>query len=115
MFQGTGGSVSATSPFFATILIGGAAILGAVLVIIALRIHNTSQNRFTRSIERSFRLRTRHRSLLRKLAHAAELPDTSSLLLVPSLFDKAVARLDPGVDELVEIEELRNRILAVLS
>ena len=52
--------------------------------------------------------------VLRKLARAAELPDTSSLLLVPSLFDGAVARLDPGVDELIEIEELRNRILDAL-
>ena len=103
------------SPLFVTILIGCAATLGASLVFITLRLHNTSQNRFTRSIERSFRLRMKHRSLLRKLARAAELPDTSTLLLVPSLFDRAVARLDPGVDELVEIEELRHRILEALS
>lgn len=83
----------------------------ASILFISFRSHNTSQSRYLRSLESGFSLKMKQRSLLRKLALAAELPDVAPLLMVPSLFDKAVDRLNPDVDELLEIEALRNKVL----
>ena len=93
----------------------GAAVLAVALIVIALRLHRSPQIRYLGRIESSFRLRPKHRVLLRRLARAAELPDVSPLLLAPSVFDNAVDRLGPGIDELAQIEELRNRISEALS
>ena len=89
-------------------------VLGAMLFI-SFRLHGTSQSRYLRSLESGFDLKMKQRSLLRKLALVAELPDVAPLLMVPSLFDKAVDRLDPDVDELLEIEALRNKVLGAPS
>lgn len=62
-----------------------------------------------------FKLNRKQRSLLNRLATAAELPDQSTLLLVPSLFDTAVERLDPDFDELVQIQDLRRQVSTVDS
>ena len=90
--------------------LASALALGAILFI-SFRLHGTSQGRYLRSLESGFGLKMKQRSLLRKLAIAAELPDVAPLLMVPSLFDNAVERLDPDVDELLEIEALRNKVL----
>lgn len=92
------------------LFLGSATALGAI-IFVSFRLHSTSQSRYLRSIESGFGLKMKQRSLLRKLALAAELPDVAPLLMVPSLFDKAVDRLDPDVDELLEIEALRNKVL----
>ena len=90
--------------------LASALVLGVILFI-SFRLHSTPQSRYLRSLESRFGLKMKQRSLLRKLALAAELPDVAPLLMVPSLFDKAVERLDPDVDELLEIEALRNKVL----
>ena len=87
----------------------------ATILFLAFRLHSTSQSRYLRSLECGFGLKMKHRSLLKKLAHAAELPDVAPLLMVPSLFDWAVDRLDPDVDELLVIEALRNKDLGAPS
>lgn len=91
------------------------AILVAFILFISFRLHSSSQNRYLRSLESGFGLKNKQRSLLRKLALAAELPDVAPLLMVPSLFDKAVECLDPDVDLLLEIEDLRNKVLGAPS
>lgn len=87
----------------------GATLLGAVLFV-AIRLHTSSQGRYLRAVESAYDLSLQKRRLLRRLAAASELPDTSSLLLVPTLFDQAVERLDPDVDELVAVEALRRSV-----
>lgn len=94
--------------------LASATVLAAILFL-SFRLHSTSQSRYLRSLESGFGLKMKHRSLLRKLALAAELPDVAPLLMVPSLFDKAVERLDPDVDELLEIEALRDKVLGAPS
>lgn len=94
--------------------LASATVLAAILFL-AFRLHSTPQSRYLRSLESGFGLKMKDRSLLRKLALAAELPDVAPLLMVPSLFDTAVERLDPDVDELVEIEALRNKVLGAPS
>ena len=86
---------------------------GIASLLLILRVHASSQHRYLRRVESAFGLNRRHRVLLRKLAVAAQLPDQSSLLLVPSLFDSALAKLDPDLEELSKIEDLRNQILSM--
>lgn len=94
--------------------LASALALGGILFI-SFRLHASSQSRYLRSLESGFGLKMKQRSLLRKLALAADLPDVAPLLMVPSLFDEAVERLDPDVDELLEVEALRNKVLGAPS
>ena len=86
---------------------------GTALLLFALRLHSSTQHRYLRRVEGMFKLNRKQRSLIERLATAAELPDQSTILLVPSLFDAAVERLNPDFDELVEIQDLRRQILTV--
>lgn len=88
---------------------------GTAFLLLALRVHSSSQHRYLRRVEGMFKLNRKQRSLLNRLATAAELPDQSTLLLVPSLFDIAVERLDPDFDELVQIQDLRRQVSTVDS
>ena len=95
-----------------TVILVGLSCVGITALVLIFRVHATSQQRYLRRVESAFGLKKKHRVLLEKMAVAAQLPDRSSLLLVPSLFEMALEKLDPDFDELSKVEELRQQILS---
>ena len=78
-----------------TAILVGLSCAGITALVLIFRVHATSQQRYLRRVEYAFGLKKKHRVLLEKMAVTAQLPDRSSLLLVPSLFDMALALIFP--------------------